>query len=223
MLNAYSRLFMQHDVFISYAEENKQIANTICAELEKLGFHCWIAPRDITPGTSWAQSIVQAIDESRSMVLIFSSWANSSPHVLREAEQAVRISTPIVPFRVEDVEPSDELGYFIRTPHWLNAMTPPYEQYIFELADALKILLDSEVPCSEESKSYKKPKSTPESKSVFNSLFPQQNPYFTGREAILEDLHESLTANKKGAWKQAITGMGGVGKTQLAAEYAYQY
>jgi len=48
-----------------------------------------------------------------------------------------------------------------------------------------------------------------------------RNPNFTGREDILSNLRLSLTSGVPVAWKQAVTGMGGVGKTQLAVEYIY--
>lgn len=43
--------------------------------------------------------------------------------------------------------------------------------------------------------------------------------FFTGREDELADLHQSITTGKR----QAITGLGGVGKTSLAIEYAHHY
>lgn len=53
----------------------------------------------------------------------------------------------------------------------------------------------------------------------------RRNPFFTGRGAILKQLHETLTASKKAALTQlqAISGLGGIGKTQTAIEYAYRY
>jgi tetratricopeptide (TPR) repeat protein len=50
-----------------------------------------------------------------------------------------------------------------------------------------------------------------------------RNPNFTGREGILKALRLALTLGEPAAWKQAITGMGGVGKTQLAVEYIYRH
>ncbi|MFZ3167541.1 MAG: SEFIR domain-containing protein [Candidatus Methanoperedens sp.] len=51
----------------------------------------------------------------------------------------------------------------------------------------------------------------------------QRNPYFTGREQVLEQLHNALISNKAAALAQAISGLGGIGKTQTAVEYAYRY
>ena len=58
----------------------------------------------------------------------------------------------------------------------------------------------------------------------FTVPYPR-NDYFTGREAILTQLHETLGQTGTAAISQAkaISGLGGVGKTQTAVEYAYRY
>jgi tetratricopeptide (TPR) repeat protein len=54
---------------------------------------------------------------------------------------------------------------------------------------------------------------------------PPHNPNFTGREDLLKKLRDALTSGQTAALTQtqAIHGMGGVGKTQLATEYAYRH
>lgn len=54
---------------------------------------------------------------------------------------------------------------------------------------------------------------------------PQCNPFFTGRDKILNDLRAALTTTNAVALTQpqAISGLGGIGKTQTAVQYAYLY
>lgn len=53
----------------------------------------------------------------------------------------------------------------------------------------------------------------------------QRNPFFTGREDVLNQLHKDLHADSVVALShpQGISGLGGIGKTQTALEYAYRY
>ncbi len=50
-----------------------------------------------------------------------------------------------------------------------------------------------------------------------------QNVFFTGRTSILEQLHAIFLAKNAGVFVQAINGLGGSGKTQIALEYVYRY
>jgi TIR domain-containing protein/uncharacterized protein DUF4189 len=132
---------MAHDVFISHSAKDKPVADAVCATLEIGGVRCWIAPRDIVPGTQWGEAIIDAISSSQVMVLVFSSNANESQQIIREVERAVSKGIPVIPFRVEDVDPNKSLEYFISAPHWLDALTPPLEKHLAQLLSTIKLLL----------------------------------------------------------------------------------
>jgi hypothetical protein len=132
---------MAHDVFVSYSSKDKPTADAVCATLEGRGIRCWVAPRDILPGTDWGESIIDAIEQSRVMILIFSGHANESPQIKREVERAVNKNVTVVPLRIENVRMSKSLEYFVSTPHWMDALNPPLEQHLNHLADTLKLLL----------------------------------------------------------------------------------
>lgn len=135
---------MAHDVFISYSARDKAVANAVCATLESRKIRCWIAPRDVPPGESWVGALIDAIGESRVFVLVFSDGANKSSQVLREVGEAVDKGIPIIPFRIEDVPPSKEMGYYIKAIHWLDALTPPLERHLQKLGDRVQALLAAE-------------------------------------------------------------------------------
>lgn len=132
---------MAHDVFISYSSKDKITADAVCATLESHSIRCWIAPRDVKPGEEYAAALVRALHDSRVLVLVFSSGANQSPQVLREVERAVSRGLPILPFRIEDVPPSEAMEYYIASRHWLDALTPPMEDHLVRLAETAKFLL----------------------------------------------------------------------------------
>ena len=132
---------MAHDVFICHAHQDRTVANAVCATLEAHGIRCWIAPRDILPGSEWGAAIIDALKESRAMVLVFSSGSNESDQVKREVERSVHQGIAVVPFRIEDVLPNKTLEYFISTQHWLDALTPPLEDHLAHLAETITVLL----------------------------------------------------------------------------------
>jgi hypothetical protein len=132
---------MPHDAFISYSGRDKATADATCAALEASGVRCWIAPRDITPGAEWGEAIIDGINQSRVLILIFSANANESPQIRREIERAVGKGLPIIPFRIQDIAPTRSLEYFIGAVHWLDALTPPLETHLRRLVDTVKALL----------------------------------------------------------------------------------
>jgi hypothetical protein len=137
-------LFVGHDVFISYSSRDRATADAVCQVLEAHGIGCWIAPRDILPGSNWAESIIDAIGAARVMVLIFSASANESVQIHREVERAVHRGLTVVPLRIENTPPSKTMEYFISAPHWLDALTPPLDQHVERLAAGLKVMLARE-------------------------------------------------------------------------------
>jgi WD40 repeat protein len=138
-------ILVTHDVFISYSNHDKAVADALCATLENRKIRCWVAPRDIIPGTDYATALIENLSSSRIMVLVFSKESNNSSHVMREVERAVSKGIPIIPLRIDDVTPTKAMEYYLSSPHWLDALTPPLERHLQKLADTVQTLLQSEV------------------------------------------------------------------------------
>ena len=130
-----------HDVFISYSTLDKPISDAVCAALEGQGIRCWIAPRDITPGQDWSDAIIDAIADCRVCLLVLSAASNQSDQVKREVQNAVSEAKPLLPFRIEDVALSKHMRYFIGTPHWLDALTPPMERHLKKMVETVAGLI----------------------------------------------------------------------------------
>jgi hypothetical protein len=134
---------MAHDVFLSHSVKDKAVADAIVARLEAESVNCWIAPRDVVPGADWGESIIDAIESSRIMILIFSRSADASSQIKREVERAVNKGVYIIPFRVDDIPPTRSLEYFISTSQWMDAFSPPLERHLGNLAKTVKAVLKS--------------------------------------------------------------------------------
>ena len=134
---------MPFDVFISHSLKDKATAEAVCAKLEEEKIRCWIAPRDIRPGADWAKSIVAGLKSCRVMVLVFSSHSNNSQQVGREVKLAFERGLTVMPFRIEDVKPGEDLEYYMTSVHWLDALTEPMEHHIERLALQVKAYIDA--------------------------------------------------------------------------------
>ena len=85
--------------------------------------------------------------------------------------------------------------------------------------DAKKIVL---IPTREETET---PSSQPAGDEHVWTVPYRRNPFFTGRNDVLTDIHARFTNDRAAVLTQgqAINGLGGIGKTQIAVEYVYRY
>ena len=126
-----------HECFVSYSHKDMQIATAIQSILEQKGIRCWIDFRDAIPGIDYASSIVRAIKSSQFFILVLSENSSKSPHVLNEINSAVNASVTIIPFKVDEGELDDSMEYYLGKTHWLDALTPPLENHIVQLASTI--------------------------------------------------------------------------------------
>src|SRR3954453_20413482 len=114
---------MGNHVFISHSHQDLPAAELIVKALEQRGVACWVAPRDVPAGGSYAEALLNAIEGASCFVLIYSEHSNVSSHVLREVERALKFGLNIVPVRFDESSPSKSLDYLLATVHWL-AISP---------------------------------------------------------------------------------------------------
>lgn len=130
-----------YDAFVSYSAKDAQVADAIVGAMESKSVRCWIAPRDIDAGAPWGAAIIDAIEDSRVMVLVFSAHSNASDQVMREVERAVAKKVPIIPFRIDDAAMSKSFEYFLATSHWLTATEGGIEKHLSQLTSNVRQML----------------------------------------------------------------------------------
>jgi TIR domain len=143
---------MKRTVFISHSSKDKAIGDEICRFLETNGISCWIAPRNVTPGKNYGAAIVEAIDECAVFLLVLTSESNKSGQVVREVERAASANAVIIPLRVEPVQPSRDLEFYVSSSHWLDATEKPLAKHLGSLLDAIKNWKTDDEPASEQTK-----------------------------------------------------------------------
>ncbi len=119
------------DVFISHSSKDKVIADKMCEELEARGLKCWIAPRDITPGSEWAVAISDAIATIKVMVVIYSANSAESTQVPKELGLADKRNKFIIPYKIDDMELTGAFDYYLAGAHWIVA-NPQAGDYKFD-------------------------------------------------------------------------------------------
>jgi len=125
-------------IFITHSNKDEAKASRIRDLLENEGIKCWMAPRDIPVGEEWAEAILNGIESASGMLLVFSSHSNDSPQVRREIERAIHKSIPIFPVRVEDVQPSRAMEYYISTHHWMDLFSDDLDSLCKKLAKTIE-------------------------------------------------------------------------------------
>lgn len=109
----------KYDFFISYS--TKDIASLrLCNSLENAGVSCWIAPRNIRPGTPYAKAIMQGIEESDTFIVCISTNSIISEDVLNEIDNAHRLKKTIIPVFIEPTHLNQELSYYLNRKQWVN-------------------------------------------------------------------------------------------------------
>ena len=113
---------MAHEVFISYCERDRQLAETTCAKLESCSIPCFLASRDMRSGADAALAENWAIKNSRIMVVIFTDTANNSPKIARQLQTAMDSGLTIFPLKMTSMPLSDTMQFYLSTVHWLDGV-----------------------------------------------------------------------------------------------------
>jgi TolB-like protein/Flp pilus assembly protein TadD len=136
-------------VFISYASQDGALADAIVGALEHAGLRCWIAPRNVVPGSRYAEEIVGAINDAGAVVLVLSEHAIASPHVGKEIERASSKGRPIFALRTDSAPLTKAFEYFLSESQWIDVRSGDIEAAAVKLVQAIRRHFDPSAAAAE--------------------------------------------------------------------------
>ncbi|BAU10195.1 kinesin light chain [Leptolyngbya sp. NIES-3755] len=202
---------LKKDFFISYNRHDRAWAEWIAATLEKAGYSTIIQAWDFRPGGNFVLDMHDAIDQTKRTIAVL------SPNYLQS----------------EFTQP-EWAAAFVQDPRGKNRTLIPVRVEACELTGLLRAIVYVDlvgIPESEAEKLLLQAVSDARTKPLQPSEFPQlgtpanlpiENKLFVGREQALEELHEKVRSGELTAIS-SIKGMGGIGKTELALQYALKH
>ena len=116
------------DIFISYSSKDKLIAEQLITHIEKAGFTCWIAPRNIEGGAEYSEVIEKAIIDCKIFVLVFSENSEKSPWVKSELNIAFSENRYLIPYKIDATPLKGTMRLLLNDKHWIEKNTDEYKQ-----------------------------------------------------------------------------------------------
>jgi hypothetical protein len=225
---------VDRDFFVSFTHADRAWAAWLLTELDAAGYSSVSQFRDFVAGGNFIVEMHQAARRARRTLGVLSPQALRAPFVRQEWAQRLAADPTgkqraLVLVRVEPCEPEGLLGPVVYIDLVGLDEASARARLCEELAAAIhgqRVQPDaSEFPGSGPVAAVadvQRPRFPTALPPVWNVPY-RRNPAFTGRVELLDQLHGSLHPGQAAAVVQALQASGGVGKTALAAEYAYRY
>ena len=222
------------DFFVSHAGRDRAWAEWVAWQLTDAGYSVELDVWDWAAGRNFVTAMNGGLARADQVIVLFSRAYFELERYTAEEWSAALVHVPgvaperLVPVRVEEV-PAELVPPLLRTLVYRDVFGLAEEAARSVLLEAVKGPVHPDAapafpgrgaPGAVSRLGGSGPRLPGSLPRVWN--VPARNPGFAGRDALLVRIREQLLSGDR-AVVQALQGMGGVGKTQLAAEYAYRF
>jgi tetratricopeptide (TPR) repeat protein len=216
--------------FISYNKADRQWAEWIAWQLEEAGYTTLLQVWDFRPGSNFVLQMDEATRTTECTLLVLSSDYLKANFTQPEWAEAFRRDPKgekghVIPVRVRECEPTGLLASIVYIDLVGLNEAKACERLLAGIRrDRAVPTIAPAFPGTVQHLLPQQPR-FPSAPSPLWNIPYRRNPYFTDQESILTHLHDVLNADNAAALiqPQAISGLGGIGKTQIALEYAYRH
>ena len=215
------------DFFISYTTADRQWAEWIAWTLEEAGYTTVLQAWDFRPGDNFVLEMQKASEKAERTIMVLSPAYLQSRFSAPEwaaafAQDPTGEKGLLLPVRVQECDLQGLLPQIV----YIDLVGRTEEEARAALLTGVdrRRAKPPTPPPFPGASAPEKPRFPGALPSVWN-VPHLRNPNFTGRERLLTQLHDAFTRSQTVASRQpqALCGLGGVGKTQLALEYVYRH
>ncbi len=202
------------DVFLSHNSKDKPVVRQIAEALKGRELRVWLDEWELVPGRRWIPELEKAIQTTKTAAVMvgesgFGRW--EQPEYEAALSEFVNRGLPVIPVLLPGAPEKPTLPLFLTGFTWVDLRGGPTEEGL----DRLEWGITGRKPNREkENRGSSAPR-------LHNLPFLPLGDLLKGRDKELQHLIANLQSSAQAtAITQAIHGLGGIGKTRLAAEYA---
>jgi tetratricopeptide (TPR) repeat protein len=219
------------DFFVSYTAADRGWAEWIAWQLEEAGYRALIQAWDMVPGANWPYLLQEGTRKAARTVAVLSGAYLKSVVGTAEWEAAWQVdplgkNRKLLVFRVADCERPGLLGGVVSVDLFDTDRSAARARVRAAVQGAVvgRAKPESEPDFPIAGRAGEAARAEPRFPGTLPEIWnvPPRNPNFAGRAAQLERIR-TLVGGHPAVTVHALHGMGGIGKTQAAIEYAYRY